>query len=286
MTAGVTHTDTVGAGSRGTDDPPSSDNIAAESVEWHQRRAVRFLLALVPFLFAIVAWQVISAMRFEGLRYAIPDPAATWRQLVADLADRTVWASIWLTLKESLLGLLIGAAGGLVLGALLGLVRVLHTMAWPAIVFFQAIPKIALAPLMVIIFGFGIGSKVALAASISFFPILIGVIGGVRAVRMDEIELLRSLNASRWQQFRTIRVPRALPSTFGGFQIGAVFALMAAVVTEFLGANAGLGYLIQLRSSQLQAPGVFSALIILSVIGVLISLVLTAVDNRLSRWEE
>lgn len=257
-----------------------------ETPRWHERRLVRIGLALVPFVLAIGVWQLLSAANIEALKYAVPTPAATLDQLAADLSSTLFWSSVWLTMQEFLLGLLIGALAGVLLGAALGLVRLLYVITWPAVVFFQAIPKIALAPLMVIIFGFGIGSKVALAASISFFPILVGVIGGVRSVRSEEIELLRSLKATRWQQFVTIRLPRALPSTFGGFQVGAVFALMAAVVTEFLGANAGLGYLIQLRSSQLQSAGVFSALIILSVIGVTVSLLLATVDNRLSQWDE
>lgn len=264
-------------------DPPE-DTLAQP--RWHARRGPRILLTLIPFAVALILWQAIAGLHIEALRYAVATPSATFAQLLVDLRDPSMWNSVWITMQEFLLGLAIGVVAGVLLGAMLGLVQILYVITWPAVVFVQAIPKIALAPLMIIIFGFGIGSKVALAASISFFPILVGVIGGVRSVRVEEIELMRSLNASKWQQFASIRIPRALPSTFGGFQVGAVFALMGAVVTEFVGANAGIGFLIQLRSSQLQVAGVFSALIILSVIGVAVSLLLSAVDNRLSQWDE
>lgn len=263
---------------------PTEPGTVSEA--WHKKRGYRILLAALPFLALLGIWQWIANAGVEALRYAVPTPADTFRQMGTDLSNSAVYSSIWTTIQEFLIGLSIGAVTGIIVGAFLGLVPLLYVITWPAVVFFQAIPKIALAPLMIIIFGFGIGSKVALAASISFFPILVGVIGGVRSVRSEEIDLLRSLKASKWQQFATIRIPRALPSTFGGFQVGAVFALMAAVVTEFLGASSGIGYLIQLRSSQLQTPGVFSGLIILSAIGVAVSLVLESIGNRLSQWDE
>lgn len=268
------------------DTAPLTEAFPADARHWHERRPVRLALMAVPFLLILAMWQLLAVRNIEALAYAIPTPADTFAQLGADITSRLIYDAIAITMLEFALGLAIGATLGILVGAPLGLVRAVHDIVWPTVVFFQAIPKIALAPLMVIIFGFGIGSKVALAASISFFPILVGVINGVRSVRSEELDLMSSLNSSRWQQFVTIRVPRALPSTFGGFQVGAIFALMAAVVTEFLGATAGLGYLIQLRSTQLQTAGVFSVLFILSVIGVSVSLLLSAVANRLSRWEE
>lgn len=269
------------------EDSPDIDRTASSfTPAWHERRLVRLALMCLPFIFILVIWQAIAAAEFESLKYGIASPTDTWSQLWDDLTSSHTYNSIAITLQEFAYGLGIGAICGIVLGAALGLTRVLHDIVWPTVVFFQAVPTIALAPLMVIIFGFGIGSKVALAASISFFPILVGVINGVRSVRVEELELMASLNASKWQQFMTIRIPRALPSTFGGFQVGALFALVGAVVTEFLGASAGLGFLISLRSAQLQTPGVFSAIIILAFVGVAVSLSLVFVGNRLSRWEE
>lgn len=249
-------------------------------------QTIRVPLATVPFIIGLVLWQVISTRKIDIFKYALATPHQAVTALRSDLSSSPMYHAIWVTMQEFLLGIGIGAATGIVFGILLALVPILHTMTWPAVVFFQSVPKLALAPLLLLIFGFGIASKAAVASSIAFFPVLVGVIEGLHSTRHDEMELMTSLTASRWQRFFTIRVPRAIPATFGGFQVGAVFALMSAVVTEFLGASAGLGYLIQLRSTQLQTGGVFSALIVLSVIGVAVGLILSTVGARLSRWEE
>jgi NitT/TauT family transport system permease protein len=135
-----------------------------------------------------------------------------------------------------------------------------------------------------IAFGFGMGSKIALAAMIGFFPLLVGVIVGMSAIRREEVELMRSLKASQWQIFCKVQVPRALPSIFGGLEVGALFALIGAVVGEFVGARGGLGYLIEFRSSRLDLPGIFSPLIVLSVIGVIMDLGTKAIGKRLMHW--
>jgi NitT/TauT family transport system permease protein len=156
---------------------------------------------------------------------------------------------------------------------------------YPLLVFFQAVPKVALAPVWLIAFGFGIGSKIALAAMVAFFPLLVGVIVGMAATRREEFELMRSLRASAWQIFRKVRVPRAIPSIFGALEVAILFALIGAVVGEFVGAQAGLGYLIQFRSARLDLGGVFSPLIVLSIIGLVLDLSAKWLGRRLMRWE-
>src|SRR5262249_31225109 len=142
-----------------------------------------------------------------------------------------------------------------------------------------------LAPLWLIVFGYGLGSKIALAAMVAFFPMLVGVVVGMKATRIEEFELMRMLRATRWQVFRKVRLPRAVPSMFGGLEVGGIFALVGAVVGEFVGARGGLGYLIEFRSARLDLPGIFSPLIVLSLIGVVLDLGVKALGKRLMSWE-
>jgi len=243
-------------------------------------------LGLVPMFGVMVLWQVVSILRPKQLQFAIPTLAATIDALRSDISSGVLVAAVGITLEEIAIGVVIAAVTGILLGVAIGLTRILDVMFYPLVVFFQSIPKLALAPLLILVFGFGAGSKVAVGAAIGFFPILVGVIQGMRAIRLDEIDLLRSLEASPWQLFWKVRVPRAIPATFAGFQVATIFAMTGVVGTEFLGASAGMGYLIDLRSTRLELPGVYSVLICLSVIGVVINLSLTALDRRLSGWEE
>jgi NitT/TauT family transport system permease protein len=254
--------------------------------DFRERPLFRIVGGALPFIVILVIWLILSLLNLDALKYAIPHLDVTVKALVTDLSDPRLYGNISITMQEFGLGLLIAIVGGLILGIAVGLSRTIETILFPVIVFFQAIPALALAPLMVIVFGFGIGSKVAVAASVAIFPILIGVMQGMRSIRVDEIDLMRSLSATPRQTFLKVRVQRAIPSAFGGFQVGTLHATTAAVVTEFLGATSGLGYLIQVRSTNLQISEVFSALLILAFIAVVINLLLRFIGRRLSRWEE
>ncbi|MFM9886631.1 MAG: ABC transporter permease [Burkholderiales bacterium] len=242
-------------------------------------------LGAIPFIGVIAGWEALARLDFEGLRYVLPAPMAVVRALYEDLSTGEVWRHTAVTMQEVFWGMLIAIAGALVIGITIGRSRLLERMFYPIIVFFQAIPKIALAPLWLIVFGFGIGSKVALAAMVAFFPLLVGVIVGMGAMRFDEVELMRSLKASSWQIFTKVQLPRALPSMFGGLEVGLIFALIGAVVGEFVGARAGLGYLINFRSARLDLPGIFSPLVVLAVIGLLLDLGSKLIGRRLITWQ-
>jgi NitT/TauT family transport system permease protein len=190
-----------------------------------------------------------------------------------------------ITMEEVFWGVVIAVAAALLIGVMIGRSEVLERTFYPIIVFFQAVPKVALAPLWLIVFGFGIGSKVALAAMVGFFPMLVGVIVGMAAMRREEVELMRSLKATQWQIFTKVQLPRALPSIFGGLEVGLLFALIGAVVGEFVGARAGLGYLINFRSARLDLPAIFSPLIVLALIGLALDLAAKFLGRRLTTWQ-
>jgi len=248
-------------------------------------RLRQIVLGALPFVAGLALWELLGRLQIQSLQYVIPTPVSVVRALAEDLTSGEMFVHIRITMTEVLAGLAIAIASALILGVIIGRSPTLERAFYPAIVFFQALPKVALAPLWLIVFGFGLGSKIALAAMIAFFPLLVGVIVGMAAIRRDEVELMRSLKATQWQIFVKVQVPRALPSIFGGLEVGALFALIGAVVGEFVGARGGLGYLIEFRSSRLDLPGIFSPLIILAMIGLALDLATKAIGRRLMHWE-
>jgi len=241
-------------------------------------------LGAIPFVFVFLIWEVIGRLNIEGLQYIIPSPESVIIALCEDLAGEELWRHLWITIIEVFWGFLIAIVSALILGVAIGRSSLLDRIFYPIIVFLQAIPKVALAPLWLVIFGFGIGSKIALAAMVGFFPLLVGVMVGMSAMRFEELELMRSLKATSWQIFFKVQLPRAIPSIFGGIEVGIIFSLIGAVVGEFVGARGGLGYLIQFRSAQLDLPGIFSPIFILALIGLVIDLATKMVGKRLMKW--
>ena len=243
------------------------------------------LLGSVPFVVMMLAWELFGRLDLEALRYVLPTPEAVAAALYEDLSSGVLWKHIAITMEEVFWGVLIAVVAALLIGVMIGRSELLERIFYPIIVFFQAVPKVALAPLWLIVFGFGIGSKVALAAMVGFFPMLVGVIVGMSAMRREEVDLMRSLKATQWQIFTKVQLPRAVPSIFGGLEVGLLFALIGAVVGEFVGARAGLGYLINFRSTRLDLPGVFAPLVVLALIGLALDLAAKLVGRRLMTWQ-
>jgi NitT/TauT family transport system permease protein len=243
------------------------------------------LLGSIPFVVMMLTWEVLGRLDLEALRYVLPTPEAVAAALYEDFASGVLWKHIAITMEEVFWGVLIAVVAALLIGVMIGRSELLERIFYPIIVFFQAVPKVALAPLWLIVFGFGIGSKVALAAMVGFFPMLVGVIVGMSAMRREEVDLMRSLKATQWQIFTKVQLPRAVPSIFGGLEVGLLFALIGAVVGEFVGARAGLGYLINFRSSRLDLPGVFAPLVVLALIGLTLDLAAKFVGRRLMTWQ-
>jgi NitT/TauT family transport system permease protein len=155
---------------------------------------------------------------------------------------------------------------------------------YPYIVAFNSVPRIAISPLIVIWFGTGLQSKAIIAALVSFFPLLISVIVGLKAVDVEQLQLMRSLKARKWQTFRTVIFPNALPSIFGGLEIAIVLAVVGAIVGEFMGASQGLGYYILFANSRFDTAGMFAAFFILGVLGMILNLSVKLVAKRVVFW--
>jgi NitT/TauT family transport system permease protein len=244
-------------------------------------------LLLVPAVFVIVmlAWEfAVPALGVDD--YLLPRPSQILDALRTQLADPLFWGHLKVTLLESLYGFLLGAAAALVLGAAISQVRLIERTFMPYVVAFQTVPKVALAPLFVVWFGFGMTSKVVMAAVISFFPMLVNVIEGLRSADADRIQMLKVFGAGPFQVFRMVRLPSALPFIFAGLDIGIVFAILGAVVGEFIGAKEGLGYLLLQTNYNFDIAGMFAVLVVLSALGLVAHFVIRFVQRRVTFWSE
>ena len=194
------------------------------------------------------------------------------------------WEAAGITLQETLLGFGIGAGLGFVLGVAIASVKIIRLALYPFAVAFQNTPRVAFAPVLVTLFGFGIGSKVALAAAICFFPTLLNVMVGIQTVDEDAKTVMRSYGASTWQMFRKLTLPYALPLVFAGLKLGMSFALIGAIVAEFVGASRGLGVLIETYNFQLDTAEAYAVVLALSAIGLALYGFMEILDRRVVFW--
>jgi NitT/TauT family transport system permease protein len=245
---------------------------------------MNFILRLV-FIAALLALWEIAVRMLEVPAFLLPAPSAVGTALYRGVVSGLYEEHIGVTLLETALGFVAGSAGGLLLGTAVALSRRFDYFIYPIIVMFQAMPKVALAPLIIVWFGLGITSKVVNAALVCFFPLMINTIVGLRSADEDRISLMRSLAATPMQIFSMLRVPNALPYIFAGLEIAMIFALIGAIVGEFVGAQSGLGMLIQSMNFSMDVAGQFSILLILSVVGLLLNSSISAVRKRLLFWD-
>jgi NitT/TauT family transport system permease protein len=199
----------------------------------------------VPLLFVVVVavWEGVIRWREVPL-YVVPPPSAIWRSLVNGLGSGLFINNAFVTLSEALLGFAGAAVIAIALGSAIAQSRFVERVLYPYLIAIQTTPKVAIAPLFIIWFGFGITSKIIMAGIVSFFPILVNVITGLRSTDAQKIELMRSLRASRWQTFKMVKLPSALPMIFAGLHIAVIFSILGAIVGEFVGSKKGLGNLI------------------------------------------
>ena len=192
----------------------------------------------------------------------------------------------YVTLCETITGFLAGAAIGMFLGYPLAKSRKLERILSPYIVAAQTAPKIALAPLIVIWLGFGLSSKFFLVALIVFFPIFVNMITGMRSVDRNLLELMKSTGASKFDIFKKIEMPSSLPMLFAGFKTGITLAVIGAVVGEFVGANAGLGYLTIYAAGLMDTSQVFVAILQLTLLGIVLYALVSLIGKKLMPWYE
>jgi NitT/TauT family transport system permease protein len=247
-------------------------------------------IVLSPLLLVVilVVWE-FGVVWLDVPTYILPPPSniavAVWRGIDAGLFDRGgYWLHAGVTIAEVLLGFFIGSSVGLILGTVISQFRILEATLNVYIIAIQSLPKVALAPIIVMWFGFGLTSKIVIICLLTFFPLLITSMAGFKAVDGERLELMRALGARPWQIFWKVRFPSALPYIFAGLDMAAVLAVVGAVVGEFVGAQRGLGTLILSMNAQMDTAGTFSVFIILSIVGVVIYQTLRIIERRILFW--
>jgi putative hydroxymethylpyrimidine transport system permease protein len=247
----------------------------------------RWILPALLLAALIGLWQIAAssgaiaaALHIED--FLVPSPAeiasALWesRSLIAENA--------WVTLQEVLLGLLCALVAGLGFAVLLHLSGLLRRAAYPLIVASQAIPILVIAPILVVWLGYGIWPKVAVVVLISFFPIAVNTLDGLRSVDPEAIKMMRTLDASRGQLLWRVEAPSALPFAISGARIAVAVATIAAVFGEWVGASSGLGHLILQDNAQLETARVFAAVVVLAAIALSLYGLLGLAERRVVTW--
>ena len=242
------------------------------------------LLRLLLLAVSLGLWEAAVRL-FEVPAFILPPPSRAFLALYRGATSGIFVDHVGITLLETFLGFLVGSVIALVLGTAVAVSRPVDYFLYPYIVMFQSMPKVALAPLIVLWFGLGMTSKVVSAALVMFFPLLVNTIVGLRSADEDRVNLMRSLDASEAQIFWMLRLPSALPFIMAGVEIGIILALIGAIVAEFVGAEAGLGMLIQSMNMTMDVAGQFAVLFILSIIGLALNRAVAMVRRRVLFWD-
>jgi NitT/TauT family transport system permease protein len=246
--------------------------------------AARRLAPWLTALLVLVIWQGITMLRLVE-PFLIPPPLEVAREAVTVIQNGTLWLHIQATMIPVLAGLVLGVSLALTLGYAIARVPLLEDLLSPLIVALQSTPVVAYAPLLVIWFGSGPNSKIITSALIVFFPMLLNTVAGLRNVPPGLRDLMRSLRATPWQTFTRLEVPAAMPVLMSGLKISATLAVIGAVVGEFISANAGLGFLINLARSQYDTPLVFVAVLTLTALARSLYSLAAWLERRALRWQ-
>jgi NitT/TauT family transport system permease protein len=245
---------------------------------WHRAKCLEpwIFLALVA-----VGWDLAIRL-FHIPRYQIPAPAdvmaALWQEWPMLLAEASP------TTLATIAGFILSAAFGIPVAMLIASSRGVERCVYPLLVFSQSIPKIAIAPLLVVWFGFGMEPKIILAFLLGFFPVVVSAVQGFKSVEPDMLDLARAMQAKRLQIFRIVSLPHALPAIFAGLEVSITFALVGAVVGEFVGSNSGIGFVLQRASGTFELPTMFAALFMLALIGVILFWILQLIERFAIPW--
>lgn len=268
---------------------PTPRPTVAELLHRRPSRARRFLTERLPVILFPIALLVIwhwSVIAFDIKPYLLPTPVAVAETFIASILDGSFLRHGWVTLQEVLYGFVGGSIVAIILAIAVARWKVVERTLYPLIVALQTIPKVALAPIIVTWLGFGMGSKVLTAGLLAFFPVLVNAITGLLAGDRDRMDLMRSLQASPWQELRYVRLPSALPYIFAGLRIAIVFSVIGAIVGEFVGAEAGLGYLIRASQTNLDAATTFAVIVVLSMMGLVLHSLVKFAERRLVFWQK
>jgi NitT/TauT family transport system permease protein len=244
-------------------------------------RLIRFVLPVIGLALLIAVWHVYVTA-FDVSAAVLPRPTLVLDSSIANW--RLIVSEGWITLLESLYGFVLAFALGVPLAVAIAGSRMLNLMFYPLLIATQSLPKVALAPLILVWLGTGMSSKLAIAWLVAFFPIVVDTATGLRNTPAEFLDLATSVRASPFQTFWKIRFPAALPFVISGSKVAITLAVIGAVIGEFIGSNEGLGNLLLVANSQVNIPLAFACLIGLAVIGIGLYAAVAAVELSLKPW--
>lgn len=247
-------------------------------------RGFKVASSLVLVLVVLACWEGLVAF-FDVPSLILPRPSEILVALYKGLVRGVYLRHLGITVVETILGFLIGSTVGLLIGIAVSVNKKLEFFLLPYMVMFQSVPKVALAPLVIIWFGLGLQSKIMMAAMISFFPIMVNTIAGLKSVDEERSNLLAGLTATRWQILWMLQLPTALPFIFAGLEIGVTLSLLGTIVAEFLGGSAGLGMLLTSMNFSMDVAGVFSILLLLSLLGWCLAAIVSLARRKIVFWD-
>jgi NitT/TauT family transport system permease protein len=243
----------------------------------------RYLFHAATLAGLIVSWSLLVKL-FQVPAYVLPDPSSVGLALWDGYVHGTMLSHLVYTANSVLLGYAVGCGTAFVLAIIFSEIPVVDQVLYPYVVAFQAMPKVALAPLIVVWFGFGVASKVFMVAIICFFPLFVNTLVGLRQVDGALLDLMKVFSASRWKILRQIKIPSAASHIFAGLEIAIVLALIGAVVAEFISSTRGLGYLVNAMAVSLDTGVMFAALFSLSALGYAGSALVKHIHHKVVFW--
>ena len=229
----------------------------------------------------VAAWELWVQLA-DVPRWQLPAPSEIAKELVS--SSDLLWTHAVVTLKEIVFGFLAALATGLFLAAGIAYSRVLERSVYPIVIASQTVPIIAIAPLLLIWVGYGLTPKIIIVALICFYPIAVNSVDGLKAVDSDMANMMKTLGASRWQMFHKLQIPTALPFMFSGIKVGISVSVIAAVIGEWVGGSAGLGYLITYSQPLFLTSRVFASIVVLSAMGISLFVLAGFLERMMLPW--
>ncbi|MDH3398541.1 MAG: ABC transporter permease [Acidimicrobiia bacterium] len=277
-----------------TQGPPGRAEMSDAEELWYSGkwidRVPQWVSITVLGLAMLGLWWLIAELMPQNLRILLAGPADTFEELWDTTKNIVTGGHIaeglWITTQEVVLGFLAAATLGFLLGVVVGETRLGKRAVMPYLVALNALPKVAFAPVFVAWFGFGVNSKIVMALFIAFFPVIVDTAAGLYSVDADTVMLFQSMESSRWQTLRKLKLPSALPFIFAGLKTAAVFSVVGAVVGEYLGGGHGLGELIRLSAQTLRIDRVFALIVYLGILGLLLFGLVAWAEKKLLFWHK
>jgi len=258
---------------------PRTARLRVSSLATHPAR--RHLPPVMLIAATILAWQILAGV-FHVKTYVLPRPSEVVSTLVNQRAD--ILTNAEFTIREIAFGFALSVIIGLALAFALNVSRVLRQTVYPILVASQTVPVVVLAPILVVMFGLGMIPKLAIVTLICFFPIVVNAVDGLASVDPEYVRMMRTLHASRWDIFRRIEFPSALPLIFSGARVAATYAAIGAVFAEYSGSNEGLGYLIQQATPDLNTSLMFAAVLVLTLLALVLFGLVNLTERLTAPW--